>query len=962
MVTRGFGLICQVAFLSKYAYCYNEKLYSTTRCFLVGENFNHKNSFGNFISIILLSIAMKHIFSIFLFCCFAISMQAQVSAGGTPVSFTKTFLGDAVPVAEMPPVDVATLMAEDELTNVKGNAYRFGKDMDVNLSLTNSGIWQDLKGGDRVWRLGIHSSGAYSINLIFSQFFMPEGAKMFVYNADKSMVIGAFTSFNNKEHGKFSTDVVKGDHIIIEYFEPGAVRGQGRITVNKVIHAYRNFFFKDNDGSGRGFGDSGPCNINVNCPISAGWENQVNASLLYLLANNSSVCSGAMLNNVLQDGKPYFLSANHCYSSDFATWIFRFNYQSATCTPNQNGPTNQSVSGSTLRARRGDSDFALYELSVTPPLAYNVYYAGWSNVNTPSTSSVCIHHPAGDIKKFSVDNNATTSSTYGGGANTHWRVGNWEQGTTEGGSSGSPLFDQNKRVVGQLHGGAASCFNLNGDDYYGKFSSSWNGNSASSRLRDWLDPNNTGATVLDGTTFNVATSQRDVQLLEITGIPASSCNTTVNGTLRFQNRGSDVLTNFSYRYRTNAGTWANAVWNGSLVFGQSGTVAIPAFTLVSGSYTIEAQVLLVNGQTDQNTSNDNTSFAFAVLNGQSITVILNTDDFGNETTLRIRNSNGISIWQETGFSDNTTYTFSPCLAVGCYTFVIEDDYSDGICCNFGNGSYTVTGPNGIIAQGGQFGASQSTSFCLTVGGGQPPVAVIVSDAIEICEGGTKTFNNGSTGNYTSTLWQFPGGTPSTSTSNNPTITYSTGGTYSATLMVSGAGGADTVTVNNAVIVRSGSFTVSTINTSVVGATDGSATVVTSYPGTYTYQWNTGAQTPTVSGLSAGTYTVTVTEALGCSSVKVVSIGSGRPVGVENLEVVLGAQLYPNPADHGVTLTLNNAYQGTLQVYDGVGRLVYQSNELAPANYIAVSTWAKGVYYLRIAVPQGMVVKKFVVGL
>jgi len=184
---------------------------------------------------------------------------------------------------------------------------------------------------------------------------------------------------------------------------------------------------------------------------------------------------------------------------DVNTWIIWFNYESSTCTNPVTEPTGQTLTGASLKANNSASDFALVMLDETPPLNYNVYYNGWSNINTAPSSSVVIHHPSGDIKKISYENNQAISDTYADSpANSHWRVV-WDDGTTEGGSSGAPLIDQNHRIVGQLHGGYASCSEPDEPDWFGKFSMSWNyGSSPSTRLRDWLDPDNTGATVLDG--------------------------------------------------------------------------------------------------------------------------------------------------------------------------------------------------------------------------------------------------------------------------------------------------------------------------------------------------------------------------------------------------------------------------------------------------------------------------------
>jgi subtilisin-like proprotein convertase family protein len=114
---------------------------------------------------------------------------------------------------------------------------------------------------------------------------------------------------------------------------------------------------------------------------------------------------------------------------------------------------------------------------------------------------VGIHHPNTDEKRISFEYDPTTTTSYLGtavpGNGTHVRVEDWDLGTTEPGSSGSPLFDQNHRVIGQLHGGYASCTSQT-SDWYGRFSVSWTGGgSPSSRLSDWLDPTGTGAMTVD---------------------------------------------------------------------------------------------------------------------------------------------------------------------------------------------------------------------------------------------------------------------------------------------------------------------------------------------------------------------------------------------------------------------------------------------------------------------------------
>ncbi len=424
----------------------------------------------------------------------------QLSKGGRPYTFENILSAAQMVISarQLPSIDVAAYKLQDSIdASNKDIPYRFGAPMAVNYTLDNSGTWETLANGDRLWRLKISSPGAYSLNLVYDHFYLPEGGKLYIYNGDGSYVIGAFTSDNNKKHGRFATAPVKGDVSVLEYYEPKDVTGQGIISISSVVHAYRNLFDRDELKAATDFGSSGSCNNNVNCPEGDPWQAEKRAVAMILTAGNSRICSGSLINNVREDQTPYFLTANHCLpGSD--TWIFMFNYESPNCS-NINGPTYMTLQGSTLRATYSTSDFCLLELDEAPPDSYNVYYAGWSADNVASTSSTCIHHPKGDIKKISFDYDPATSANYlSTSGTTHWRIGSWDDGTTEGGSSGSPLFDQNHHIVGQLHGGYASCTDIS-SDWFGKFAMSWNGGgSSSTRLRDWLDPDNTSTTILDG--------------------------------------------------------------------------------------------------------------------------------------------------------------------------------------------------------------------------------------------------------------------------------------------------------------------------------------------------------------------------------------------------------------------------------------------------------------------------------
>ncbi len=423
------------------------------------------------------------------------SGYCQISRGGVPQSFSRTGLSDSVLIASMPAVNVDSLLAEDTMEEDKAMPFRFGYAIDVDLGLQNSGRWETLSDGDKIWRLKIYSEGAFSINLIFDEFWLPEGAQFFVYNEDHSMILGAFTSdVSNNEYSKFATDLVKGNMLVLEYYEPAYTSG-GIINIDKVIHGYKNMFKSD------GLGQSGSCNIDVNCSQGNDWCVEKRAVSMILVDDNTAFCTGCLINNARQDLTPYYLTANHCLRGSQSTWIFRFKYWRPTC----GGPDPGhwvSIAGSTIRANHAASDFALLELFAQPPSGFGVLYAGWDRTSVAPPSAVGIHHPSGDVMKISLENNSPISSDYEPSPispNSHWKV-IWNNGTTEGGSSGSPLFNNNHRIIGQLHGGWASCSSPSSADYYGRFDVSWTGGGTSStRLRNWLDPDNTGATTVGAT-------------------------------------------------------------------------------------------------------------------------------------------------------------------------------------------------------------------------------------------------------------------------------------------------------------------------------------------------------------------------------------------------------------------------------------------------------------------------------
>ncbi len=278
------------------------------------------------------------------------------------------------------------------------------------------------------------------------------------------------------------------------------------------------------------FGDAGACQINPFCLDSTNQNLRAMVHILWVNGNLAGFCSGSLVNNTALDFKPYILSAEHCAltpnlssSSDFARWAFTFNYFSRSCkNPNSPQAINQDrLVGANLLARSDDnggdygSDLLLLELNQNIPSSFNAYYAGWNRWDRAAKSGLCYHFPAGDILKVSsYKKDAVSSSFTELSQNTHWKI-EWSansagHGTTEAGSSGAPIFDQNGLVVGTLTGGGSACDNLEAPDYFGRFDYHWdsNGNNANRRLRDWLDPINSGTLALDGMEENEGLNPR----------------------------------------------------------------------------------------------------------------------------------------------------------------------------------------------------------------------------------------------------------------------------------------------------------------------------------------------------------------------------------------------------------------------------------------------------------------------
>ena len=674
-------------------------------------------------------------------------VHAQLQGnGGAPLSNKVKYVQSSIiPVVKYNTPNIAALRAEDAIVDAeKSGPWRFAYNHMTNLNMSNSGSWVNVQNGGKIWRLKVNSKDALTLNFFLKDVVIPEGNNLFVYNEDKSFILGSFTD-NHIYEGQLGTELTPGDVAIPEYYvAPENMSKEHSLTVEMIGHGYRTA----DEYQEKAFGSSGNCNMNVNCPDGADWVNQRNSVAMLVSGgvNGSGFCTGALINNTANDGKPYFLTANHCYSNP-AQWVFRFNWQATNCTNPNSSPTNfNSLSGATLRARRAASDFLLVEITGglqnnTVPANFNPYFAGWDNGVTGHTSAVGIHHPAGDIKKISFDEQAPVQAAYQNQyGTTTWKV-IWDRNTTtEGGSSGSPLFNQTGKIIGQLWGGAASCNNLEGPDYYGGLWASWTPETASSaQLKFWLDPSNSGVSAIEGYDPNAVVTTYNAGILNIVE-PTNRmyCATTVSPQVTLKNFGSVALTSVQIVITANGNTVTTYNWSGNLAPNQTTVVNIPQITVPTGNISLVARTNNPNGQTDQQTGNDSATVSFTTsANPNPVLVTITTDCYGDETRWVITQqgstnilvsggnptvpltggSTGFNSNNSNAYADQTTYQINTCLSNGCYTFTIADAYNDGMYyqnCST-QGSYGVSdggSTNYVTMPTNQFGASVSHNFCI----------------------------------------------------------------------------------------------------------------------------------------------------------------------------------------------------------------------------------------------------------
>lgn len=509
---------------------------------------------------------MKKIYlAVFLACTLGGAAHAQISEGGIPWSMSlqnEAIKSQKVARVELPAPDYDRYRKEDEQDALNGTAkpYRVEARVYCNIDINNSGTWYYLEDGRKIWRVSVEIPEATALDFFYDKFTLPEGVRYFLSNDNRHQLLGAYTQSNNNEFNSFTNEQVEGN---VAHLEMNVPAGMDISKINFHIHrigaGYRGY-----EDLAKLYGaaknklverptDASPCHVNANCPEGDGeaWR-KAKQSTVRININDAGWCSGSLINSTgnATGGtcKPYLLTASHCDSGNehndegFINWKFNFNYLSTDCEGSSIYPI-QTRNGAYFRARSYYptfptpdnslvADFLLLELRDAPLPASDAYLIGWNRATSFADELedyrfIGFHHPAGDRKKLSRSNyvtHGTFNQTVVSG--THW-VTSFSVGGTEGGSSGSGLFDKDGYLIGDLSGGpegtgACAPMGIVGD--YSKFNYAWENTydqtafpdfaGSQSRLKDWLDPSGLNPMTLGATKYDCSDMPSDIKDVE----------------------------------------------------------------------------------------------------------------------------------------------------------------------------------------------------------------------------------------------------------------------------------------------------------------------------------------------------------------------------------------------------------------------------------------------------------------
>jgi lysyl endopeptidase len=471
---------------------------------------------------------------------------AQSKTDSAPPNYT-ALVGrfDQAPAYDFPVLDYAALAAEDNINDSKSGSMRFAVPRAVQISPSTHGVWSDEGNGKSAWRFKVYAPSAVHLNFGFSRITLPLDAELLILSGDGKAALGPYSANDIAAHGQLWTPVLPGDAALIQVTLPTPKKAMLDFRLSQVGQGYRGFGFNAK------LCKSGSCNMDVACLAPDDPWNNPRRSVGAYTVSGTDTCTGSLVNNTSNDRRMLFATARHCAITSDAiaqTVLVYWNYESPTCrTPGSAASgtalpkpsttsaglrflatTNNPFAGADPGGTR--SDWTIFELA-TPAVGntFNLFWAGWDRRPPPtqcaatggsnSTLGRCagIHHPSVDEKRITFVQTPMVVDSISSATGVHWQA-NWDitppivpgivpvpasvtPGVTEPGSSGSPLYNANQRLIGVLSGGPSACGATGASlrDQYGGLFHAWEGNgTAATRMKDVLDPTNSAVEFMDG--------------------------------------------------------------------------------------------------------------------------------------------------------------------------------------------------------------------------------------------------------------------------------------------------------------------------------------------------------------------------------------------------------------------------------------------------------------------------------
>jgi lysyl endopeptidase len=385
-----------------------------------------------------------------------------------------------LPLAPPTRTDVSTLSASRVQQDKNGLPLQVGFNRKIERSRIdlNTLAWQPLADGGRAARFELSSEGAAALRADLAlRGAGAASAKLHFAGNDGRVFEQSGVAFAGKTSAW--SPVVTGGVMTVELVLPKGVNPKAlSLRVPQLSHLDLSPVASEKDIQ-KAIGDSDVCEKDIVCRVnpSAGFVSTAKsvARMTYTNAQGSWLCTGTLLNNNHSPKKRLFWTAAHCIGTQaeantLQTYWF---YDVTSCGGSTVNSAYTTLSGGAfLRHANTTRDTSLLELKTAPPAG--AVYAGWSNapINATGTAIEGIHHPAGDVKKYSLGS-VTGLSTSTDGKSPLYRVV-WNTGVTEGGSSGSGLFTITSsggyQLRGGLYGGTSFCSAPRAPDYYSRFS------------------------------------------------------------------------------------------------------------------------------------------------------------------------------------------------------------------------------------------------------------------------------------------------------------------------------------------------------------------------------------------------------------------------------------------------------------------------------------------------------------